>query len=506
MTRTHPAIRRAAALAFALAAPLAQAGKADDTLNIAFDRELESVDSYMNTAREGIVVTRLVWDGLLYRDPKTNEYKPNLATSYKWIDATTMEFDLRQGVKFHNGEKFDADDVVYTINWIANPANGVKTQTNVNWLASAEKLGEYKVRVKLKAPFPAALEFLSGPVVMYPNEYYAKVGPKGMSEHPVGTGPYKLVTVEQGKRFVFERNDAYFDGSPKGKAQIRKLVVRTIAESNTQLAELLSGGLDWIWKVKPDQAAKLAGTGRFTVKNSATMRIGYLSFDASGRTGKNPFTDARVRQAVAYAIDREGIVKALVKGESTVVHSACYPSQFGCTEDVKRYAYDPAKAKALLAEAGYPDGLEIPFFAYRDRDQAEAMINNLKAVGIRTRFSYLKYAALRDKVRAGEVPFLFMTWGSNSVNDASAIVSQFLGGTTDDYARDPELIQWLKTADTSTDPAVRKENYAKALRKIAEQAYWVPLWSFNTNYAFTPDLEFTPTPDEIPRFFGAKWR
>ena len=102
----------------------AQAGKSDDTLNVAIDRELESIDNYYNTAREGIVISRMVWDALLYRDPKTNEYLPNLATSYKWVDSKTLEFDLRKGVKFHNGEKFDADDVVFTMNYIGNPDNG----------------------------------------------------------------------------------------------------------------------------------------------------------------------------------------------------------------------------------------------------------------------------------------------------------------------------------------------------------------------------------------------
>ena len=145
---------------------VAQAGKSDDTLNVAIDRELESIDNYYNTAREGIVISRMVWDGLLYRDPKTNEYLPNLATSYKWVDSKTIEFDLRQGVKFHNGEKFDADDVVFTLNYLADPANGAKPARNVNWWKNAEKLGEYKVQLNLKKEFPAALEFLSGPIVM----------------------------------------------------------------------------------------------------------------------------------------------------------------------------------------------------------------------------------------------------------------------------------------------------------------------------------------------------
>jgi peptide/nickel transport system substrate-binding protein len=484
----------------------AYAGKSDDTLNIAFDRELESIDNYYNTAREGIVISRMVWDGLLYRDPKTNEYLPNLATSFKWVDSTTLQFDLRQGVKFHNGEPFDADDVVFTLNYLADPANGAKPQNNVNWWKNAEKLGDYKVQLNLKTEFPAALEFLSGPIVMYPNEYYSKAGPEGMALKPVGTGPYQVTSVEPGKRYRMKKYDGYHAGSPKGKATIGNIVIRTIAESNTQLAELFSGGIDWIWKVKPDQAERIKAQGQFTVKNSSTMRIGYLNFDASGRHSKNPMNDVRVRRAIAHAIDREGIVKALVKGESIVVDSLCFPSQFGCTNDVPKYDYNPEKAKKLLAEAGYPNGFETPFLAYRNRDYAEAMISNLNAVGITTKFEYLKYAAFRDKVQDGASPFNFGTWGSYSINDVSAITSHFQKGTKDDYARDPEVIKQLEIGDTSVDAKVRKDAYKAALTRIADQAYIFPLWSYNTNYAFTKDVDFTPTPDEIPRFFTATWK
>ena len=174
----------AAALCCSLALPVF-AGKQDDTLRWASDKELESVDSYFNTAREGLIVSRLIWDQLLYRDPKSGEYLPMLASSYKWVNPTTLEFELRKGIKFHNGEKFDADDVVYTINFVTNPDNKAKAPSNVNWMKNAEKLGEYKVRINLKAPFPAALEYLAGPVPIYPNEYYAKVGPQGMDQHPV---------------------------------------------------------------------------------------------------------------------------------------------------------------------------------------------------------------------------------------------------------------------------------------------------------------------------------
>lgn len=484
----------------------AVAQKAEDTMRIAFDRELETLDNYFNSAREGIIVSRLVWDGLLYRNPETNEYEGNLATDWEFVDATTMDFTLREGVSFHNGEPFDADDVVYTLNWVANEDNGVTTQRNVNWIESAEKLGPYKVRMTLRQPFPAALEYLSGPVVMYPNEYYAEVGPQGMGVKPIGTGPYRVTGVEPGQRFEFEINENYHEGSPKGKPSIGKLVMRTIQDPNTRLAELMSGGLDWIWRVPTDQAERLVTRNDFTVVNQSTMRVGYLYFDAIGRAGEGPLQDLRVRRAIAHAIDREAIVQALLKGASVVVHSACFPSQFGCEQDVMRYDYDPGKAKALLAEAGYPDGFEISFSAYRERPYAEALISYLNAVGIETDFGFYKYAAMREKIHASEEPMAFMTWGSYSVNDASAITSHFFKHLADDYARDDEVKRWLDIADTSIDPQERKTNYSKALKKIAEEAYWLPLWSYNVWYALSKDIDFTPTPDEIPRFFTAKWK
>ena len=482
------------------------AGASDNSLTVAFARELESLDAYMNTDRDGITLARHIWDGLVYRDQKTGEYVGNLATGWSWIDNTTLEFKLRKGVVFHNGEAFNADDVVATMNFVAKPENGVKTQRNVAWIAGAEKVDDFTVRVLLKEPFQAALEYLAGPVVIYPDEYFAKAGTKGMGITPVGTGPYKVTGHEPGKRIDLVRYEGYHADSPKGRPSIEKITWRIIPEANTQFAELVSGGVEWIWQVPADQAERFSSLGNFTVTNESTMRIGYLGFDASDRYGETPLDDVRVRRAIAHAIDRQGMVKSLLKGASIVVNSACFPSQFGCELDVPTYEFDPGKARALLAEAGYPDGFEIPFYAYRDRSYAEAMMANLSGVGITPSLTYLKYAALRDKVQNGEVPFLFMTWGSYSINDVSAITSAFFRGGKDDYAHDPEVIEWLTEADSITDPAKRKELYSKALKKIADQVYWLPLFSYNTNYIYNADLDFTPTPDEIPRFFSASWK
>ncbi|HYD65136.1 ABC transporter substrate-binding protein [Azospirillum sp.] len=502
-----PAI--AAALSFStlpFAAP-AHAGKADDTLNIAWAGELPTLDRYFNVLREGELVARLVFDSLLTVDPKTFEYQPLLASSYRFVDNRTIEFELRRGVRFHNGQPFDADDVVYTLTLMADPATKVLTRQNVDWIERVEKLGSHTVRIVMKAPTPLALEYLAGPLLIYPRAYYAEAGSRGFGQRPVGTGPYKVTEVDPGKRIVFEANRDYFADSPKGKPSIGRIVQRTIPDQNTQVAEMLSGGIDWIWNVPTDQANKLARMPALTVQNAQTMRIGYLAFDASNRTGHaSPVNDPRVRRAIAHAIDRKAIVKQLVRGSSQVIDAACFPTQFGCTSDVAVYDYDPAKAKALLAEAGHPNGFEVEFHAYRDRPVAEAVIGYLDAVGIRAKLVYLQYEALREKTYSGTVDFSFMSWGSYSINDAAASVSQFFKGTKDDYLRDPQVVQWLETADGSVDPAVRKENYAKALRRIADLAAWVPMFTYNVNYVHTKDIAFTPTADEIPRFYQVTWK
>ena len=495
----------AVAVAALMDGTAAQAGKADDTLNVAFTKEIENLDGYFNSSREGVVMQRAIWDGLIYRDPATGEYVGNLATAWEWIDDTTLELTLKQGVTFHNGEPFDADDVVYTLNWVSDPDNGVKTQRNVNWIDEAEKIDQYTVRIRTKGPFPATIEFLSGPVSIYPNEYYAEAGPTGMGLKPVGTGPYRVIAVEPGKHFVLEANEDY-DG-PKGKATIGKIEIDTIPDMNTQLAGLFSGSLDFIWQVPADQAEQVAAMEKFTVANESTMRIGYLAMDAAGRTGADsPFTKLEVRQAVSHAVYRETIAKTLLQGASKVVHSACFPTQFGCTQDVPRYDYNPQKAKELLVQAGYPDGFDVDLYGYRDAAYAEAIANNLNAVGIRAQVRMQQYSTLREAHMKGQVGFNFQSWGSYSINDASAMVSQFFKLGDLDDARDEEVKDWLDVADTTTDPEKRKEYYAKALSKIAAQAYWLPLFSYNTNYVYTKDLAYQPTPDEVLRFFHMSWQ
>ena len=491
--------------AIALAGAPALADKSNDTLTWLSNSEPDNIDMYYNTLREGLIVGRHIWDALMEVDPKTGEFRPSLAKSYKWIDDKTIEFVLREDVVFHNGEKFDADDVVFTMNYLADPKNKVKARSRTKFLAGGEKVGPYKVRVKLKYPFPAAMQYMASVVVIYPNEYYAKAGPKGMASKPVGTGPYKVTEVTYGKRFVLEKNDKYMKGGPKTPT-IGKLIFRRIEERGTQMAELLSGGADWIWRVPPDLAKNLTGRKGYTVTQGETMRIGFIIFDAAGRAGKSPMNNVKVRQALSHAIDREKIRKNLMGGASRVIHAACFPTQFGCIDtDVARYDYDPKKAKKMLADAGYPNGFTTAFFAYRDRPIAEAIIGQLRKVGVKAKLTYLKAGAYREQRRKKGVPLAFGTWGSSSINDITAIAGNWFQGSSDDHAQDKKVISLLDQGNT-TDQEVRKKVYKEAFERIADQAFWLPLFSWSYNYAYMDQLDFTPSADEIPRFWNAKWK
>jgi len=485
----------------------AWADKKNNSIRFVYDQVPENIDPFFNNVRIGVIIGQHVWDTLVYRDPNTNEYKGQLASGWRQINERTTEFDLRQGIKFHNGEEFDADDVVYTLNFIAKADNKVTTQTNVNWIEKAEKVDKYKIRIVTKEVFPPILEYLSGPVVIHPNEYYDKVGPKGQNEKPVGSGPFRVTQHVPGKSLLLERNPDYFKASPKGASKIEKIEIRFIPDRQTQLAELMSRGADFLMHMPKDQAEQLKGQPGIQVVSGETMRIVFLQTNSQAESSIPALKDIRVRHAINHAIDRPAMVKALVGEGSRVLHTICFPSQFGCTDEgAARYDYNPAKAKQLLAEAGYPNGLELPIVAYRERHHTEAVIGYLQAVGIKANLNFLQYAAMREQVRGNKTGLSHQTWGSFSVNDVSASTPNYFTFEGEDITRDPEVRDLLKKGNTTVDPEGRKAAYRQALKLIADRAYAVPLFSLPVFYAATSDLVFKAYPDEMPRFWEMTWK
>ncbi|MFZ5778705.1 MAG: ABC transporter substrate-binding protein [Pseudomonadota bacterium] len=505
-------IRRTALIAAAavVLAPAAHAQQSADALRILFTDAVPNVDMYFNSQRTGLILAHQAWDMLVHRDPATFEIKPALATDWKFTDDTSLDLTIRQGVKFHDGSTLTPDDVVYTINMAANPDSKVATPSNYAWIDKAEKTGDWTVRIKMKKPTPAALEYLAMVTPIHPMAYREKVGPAEFAKKPVGAGPYKIVKNEQGKEVVFERFADYWAGSPKGKPAIKTLHVRFVPDLATAMTELLAQRADWIWNINPDQAKDVNRMPHLQAVRQESMRVGYLSIDAAGRTGAgNPLTKLPVRQAIWHAINRQEIADKLVQGGSRVPVAPCFPTQFGCDADAAvKYAYDPAKAKALLAEAGYPDGFEVDLVTYVQPTSWTAAIQNyLQAVGIKPKIQQLQVASAIQKAWKSEAPLYHGSWGSYSINDVSAIFPVMYGkDANDNYSRDPELEKLVAEGGATADPAKRKAAYSAAIKRMTENAYWLPLFTYVNTYAFSKQLEFKTFPDELPRFYLAKWK
>jgi peptide/nickel transport system substrate-binding protein len=490
----------------AVIGPVANAQKSSDTLRFTTRNAIPDVDPYRNSLREGLIVAHEAWDMLVYRDPTTFKIVPALATAWDYADPQTLDFTLRPGVKFHNGDPFSADDVVYTFQSILTDPKAA-VPGNFAFIAGAEKLDDLKVRVKLKSIFPAALEYFAMALPIYPKAYREKIGGEQYSQKPVGTGPYKITRVNGSSSIEFERFDDYYKDSPKGRPAIKYLKVNEVLDAAGELTAFISGQADFIWQYNADQFDNLKMLPGKTALRAGSMRIGYLQLDAAGRSGKdNPLTKQKVRQAICHAIDRNAIAQGLMQGDSHPIDAPCYPTQFGCDASAAvDYAYDPKLAKQLLTEAGYPDGFSTTLTTYLVSSFGAAVQNYLKVVGINADIQQLQVGAEIQKVQAGETPLNFGTWGSYSINDVSAILPYFFGGGPNDYSRDPQVIANVQQGGLSMSPEERTKHYSAAIKRITEQAYFLPIFTSVTQYAFVKNLKFTPFPDELPRFYLCSW-
>ncbi|MBI3126963.1 MAG: hypothetical protein HYZ11_05095 [Candidatus Tectomicrobia bacterium] len=502
-----------AALALLLAGwpGASQAAKSDDTVVMALGSPQPTMDPRDHRARVGIIKDWHVYDPILRRDSRTGKVKPALALSVKPVDELTWEVKLRRGVKFHNGEPFNAEAVKYTIDSMKDPANKFLNRGNATWVSEVVVKEPYTVHILTKKPFPLVEELLTA-ILPVPPEHAKKAGKSGMAARAIGTGPYKFVSWKKGVSLVLVRNDDYWGEKPA----IKNLVIRPIKESATQIAELLRGGVHVIRQVPPDQAEFINKSGTAVVKSAPVLRVVYLQIDQAGRDSRShkALRDLRVRRAIAHAVNVDAIIKHILQGRAMRSATGISPLAFGYDDSAKPPKHDPALAKKLLAEAGYPNGFSVTLHTYSgsvmaERQVAEAILADLKQVGIETKIFHFDNVGVYTKMGTGgkRGDLTLASWGSRSIFDAHQILLPIFHSKDPlSYAKVPALDKEIDAGVSTVDAERRKQIYARAQKIILDEMLAVPMYGQHEIVGVNKDLEFEPAGDEILRLYEAKWK
>jgi peptide/nickel transport system substrate-binding protein len=517
-SETHRRARRIPAVIALLAAGALQPGgavPAEPPLVVALSRPILTLDGHMDNARENDILGLLIDEALFAVDAVTGAVVPLAARSHRFADDVTLDVELRDDVRFHDGRLLDAQDVVYTYHFLLDPATRNRYVARfAAWLASVEALGPRSVRFRMKQPYSMALYDLA----MYSKlrkagTYDARGGAGGLDGRTQtrrlnGAGPYRVVEFRSGARIRLERFAAYRRDGPKGGAAAPRITLRMIKDWGTQAAEVYAGGVHWTHGVPTEIAADVAASGAARFVSGPSMRVFYISLDAAGLAQPGgPLTRQLVRQALIYALDREALVRNLLGGSASVLHQACDPVQNGCeTRAIRRYDYDPGRARRLLAQAGYPQGFDLELWTARDRPIAEAIVGQWQAVGVRARLRYVPQASLTEARRRHKIAAEVASSGSFGIPDVGALLPDRLGETDRNYSGDRKLTAQVVAAVSALDPTERRRRFAAILARIAEQAYWVPLYLEPQNYLIAPQVEFAPPRDGMPRLYELRRR
>ena len=490
----------ALALAALLTVPAAVSAQAKDTLTVALNAHAPTLDPHMHFERIGILVNINMFDSLLHRSAKL-EFEPSLALSWKALNDTTWEFKLRKGVKFHNGATMTAEDVKYSFDRVIEPGKEKKKSPqygNIRAIKEAKIVNADTIHLITDKPFPLLLERLVFfPIV--PKAHIEKVGEEAFgATAAVGTGPWKLVEWKKDQHIRLEA----FDGHWRGKPAFKHLVFRAIPEVATAVAELKTGGVDIIRNVNADLLNDIKNHPQTTISTTPILRVHYIALDMRSA----PFDKKAARQAANYAIDRQAMIQKMMAGLGRQVATVVQPAALGHDPSIQPYPYDPKKAKELLAQAGFPNGVDITLHssATEWRPHFEALAQMLTDVGIRTTPkmwdpgpAWNKFFQTEGKATHGA----YGTWGNYSVFDADAVLhplyhTEVGGWIGKHYARVEGLDKLIDEARSIIDPAKRKPIYTRIQQMIREEAPSVFLWTQNDTLGISKKVSYEARPDE----------
>ncbi|HWP49899.1 MAG TPA: ABC transporter substrate-binding protein [Candidatus Limnocylindrales bacterium] len=435
-----------------------------------------------------------MFDTLLRRTPDL-KIEPLLAESYRLIDDKIWEFKLRRGIKFHNGEDFNAEAVKFSLERIANPENKMKQLSSLKFLDHVEIIDEYTVHIVTKEPFAPLPAFLCLYGSIVPPKYVKEKGDTYIATHPVGTGAFRFVKWTKDDQLVMEANPSYFRGAPS----VKTVIFRPIPEATTRVAALLTGDVDIITNVPPNLVPQIEGSGQAFISTAPSVRVIFVGIDT---LHGGPVADKRVRQALNYAVDVNSLIKNVLEGHGFRVATPLTKDHFGYNPDIQPYPFDPDKAKKLLAEAGYPNGFDLilnsPDGRYlNDKQIAEAIAGQWQKVGIRTQVKtheWGNYVNMMYTHKPG--PVYLLGWGNSTYDADNTYFPLFHTGELLSNYSNPEFDKLIEEARITMDENKRRELYHKAAELIVEDAAWVFLYEQEDIYGVNNRLNWKARPDE----------
>ncbi|MDB5405328.1 MAG: Peptide/nickel transport system substrate-binding protein [Rhodospirillales bacterium] len=476
-----------ATAAIALVSP-ALAQKDKDTLRFGFQDPISTVEVVLDPKPETIMTNDAVFDGLVWYDPASRSYKPALAESWSRIDDKTLEFKLRRDVKFHDGTAMTADDVAYTFGWLIDPASKLR-YVNLDFVARIEKIDDYTIRLIEKQPSSYDLSRLPlAPV--YPKAVHGALADKAEfgRKRPIGTGPYKVESIDSTRGVVLVRNDLYplaSEWRPAG--QIKQIQIVPIPDLQTEIAQLITGGLDVIHDLPKDLAEQLAGAPNVTITASTGPNYFYMEMDSVNRSGNAALAKPEVRKAIAMAIDRTELAEHVVTGGKavTVIDALCLPSQSDCPPTLAAVPPRPdaAAAKKLLAAAGYPDGFDVDITSIPGAQAlAEAIAGDLRKIGVRAKVDHKTFGSYREKETQNKLEILVAHFWSAGASPWGTL-DRFFGPPARDYFHDEEINRLKAAGASELDDAKRIALWRQIFERINERGYIMPLTTFPSVFA-----------------------
>lgn len=465
--------------------------------------EPESLDPQLSGAAAGGNISYNLFDYLVRMSTDGTEVTPALAVSWENPDELTWRFHLREGVSFTNGEPFNADCVAYTLERIFEPDSG-RTTYNLKVIDSWEVVDAYTIDLFTSAPcndMPTRLYDMA----ILPAEYCKETGDDGFGANPVGCGPYKLGKWATNNYIELVANEDYWGGAPA----CTKMTFRTIPEISTRLAELMAGSVDIVLDLNPDYIETINSHEGYSAVSAPSKRVAYIGIDTLNQDSPKELQDPRVRQALNYAVDKDTIIQSVFLGSANKLATIWRNDYVGYEESYSgpdgAYPYDPAKAKELLAEAGYPDGFALelyytPQMFLKCEETCLAVAGYLEDIGLKVTVTKVEYNALRAQLINGQdahtVKGLFgWNWGSKpQTPDGHLAGAVETGGITSYYSNSQvdSLIAQLRSVPEAQRGAVAKELQAA----LYEDCPYIFLWQQVDVYGVNDRLNWVPRLDQ----------